>query len=692
MAADVRIWLLGGFRVRLDSRLVADGAWRRNKAKAVVKMLALAPRHQLHREHLMDTLWPELAPEAAAANLRKALHFARQALGQEHLRGREELLRLEAPRLWVDVEAFEAAADAVDLAAAIELYAGELLPEDRFEPWVQERQEQLRNLFAQVLLARAAEQEAAGEPAAAAATLERLATADPLNEQAVSGLMRAYARAGQRHLALGWYRQLEAGLAEELGVQPVTQARQLRDEIAAGSFPPAPGPGATATVVRARPEAEPSIAVLPFVDLSPEGDHEYFCSGIAEELIGALSTIDGLRVASRTSSFRFGRERVDVRGIGEQLSVAAVVEGSVRRFEDDLRVAVRLVDARSGFQLWSERFDRDFADLFRIQEEIAQHIVAALRVHISADDEKTLGRVVAPDVQAYDLYLQGRHNFYRGGRSSTRRASDLFQRAAELAPDYALAYAGSADANSFLYLYYEPSHEHLERALAWSRRAVEADPDLPEARASRGHALAARGDYDQAAEEFEEALRLRAESFETLYLYGRACLAAGRFREAAQLFGRACTARPDDFHAATLHAKALRGLGEAPAAVAVHQRALDLVEHHLRLVPDDARARCDGMCALVELGRGAEAQRWAEQARAATPDPMLYYIACGYARAGLRSHALETLTDSIEAGWSHADWLRNDPDWSDYRGEERFRSLLERLDRLRGRAETGEIW
>jgi len=134
MAAEVRIWLLGGFRVEVDSRPVRDDAWRRNKAKAVVKLLALAPSQRLHREQLMDVLWPELPPDAAAANLRKAVHFARQALAPEHLKSRQEVLELAAERLWVDVHAFQAAAQAGDLAAAIGLYAGELLPEDRFEP------------------------------------------------------------------------------------------------------------------------------------------------------------------------------------------------------------------------------------------------------------------------------------------------------------------------------------------------------------------------------------------------------------------------------------------------------------------------------------------------------------------------------------------------------------------------------
>jgi DNA-binding SARP family transcriptional activator len=246
MAAELRIWLLGEFRVEVDSRPVPDGSWRRNKAKAVVKLLALAPRHRLHREQLMDLLWPELAADAAAANLRKAVHFARQSLAPEHLALRDELLRLQAPRLWVDVDAFEAAADARDLTAAIELYAGDLLLEDRFEPWTEERRERLRSRFARLLQERAVELEAAGDLRGAAVVGERLAAADPLNEQAVVALMRVYALAGQRHLALGWFRQLETRLAGELGVAPGTEARRLREEVAAGRFPPAPEPAAPA--------------------------------------------------------------------------------------------------------------------------------------------------------------------------------------------------------------------------------------------------------------------------------------------------------------------------------------------------------------------------------------------------------------------------------------------------------------
>jgi DNA-binding SARP family transcriptional activator len=259
VGVDLRIWLLGGFRVTVDGSPVADGSWRRNKARAVVKLLALAPGHRLHREQLMDTLWPDLAPEAAAGNLRKAVYFARQALAPEHLRAHGEMLGLEAPRLWIDVEAFEAAAELGDLQAAVEQYGGDLLPEDRFEPWTEERRDQLHAWFARRLLERARELEASGDVHAAVAALERLAAADPLSEEAAVGVIRAHALAGQRHLALRWYRQLETRLAEELGVEPGAEARRLHEEIAAGRFPPAAEPAVLAAPPARQAPADPGV-------------------------------------------------------------------------------------------------------------------------------------------------------------------------------------------------------------------------------------------------------------------------------------------------------------------------------------------------------------------------------------------------------------------------------------------------
>jgi DNA-binding SARP family transcriptional activator len=238
VANDIRVSVLGRFDVRLDGRPVSDEAWRRNRARALVKLLALAPSRRLHREQLMDALWPSLDADAAAGNLRKAMYFARQALGAEHIRVYGELIALEAVELWIDIDAFEAAVQAGHRSEALALYQGDLLPEDRFEPWTEDPRERLRMRFHNLLLGEATSLERRGSLEAAADVLDRLVASDPLHEEAHLALMRVLALAGARHVALTRYAQLEVRLREELGVETGPAVRRLHDEIAAGTFPP----------------------------------------------------------------------------------------------------------------------------------------------------------------------------------------------------------------------------------------------------------------------------------------------------------------------------------------------------------------------------------------------------------------------------------------------------------------------
>jgi len=255
MAHEIRVSVLGGFGVDLDGRPVPDAAWRRNRARALVKLLALARRHRLHRDQVMDALWPTLDADAAAGNLRKAIHFARQAIGAEHIRIHGGLVVLDAPALWVDVHAFEEAARAGPRSEALGLYRGELLPEDRFEPWTDDPRERLRGRFNDLLLDEAAALETEGQYDAAAEVLDRLVASDPLHEEAHRILVRVLALAGARYRALTRYGQFAARLRDELGVEPEPALRGLVDEIASGRFPAeADTPGQPGT-----PSSRPSI-------------------------------------------------------------------------------------------------------------------------------------------------------------------------------------------------------------------------------------------------------------------------------------------------------------------------------------------------------------------------------------------------------------------------------------------------
>jgi DNA-binding SARP family transcriptional activator len=238
VSGDLRISLLGGFRAEVGGLPVAEEAWRRSGARDLVKLLALRPGHRLHREELTDTLWPELDPSAGAGRLNKALHFARRALTADHVRLRGELLSLEGEPLWVDVDAFDAAVRRGDTEEALTLYTGDLLPENRFDLWVEAPRAQLRARVASLLLDQAADREANGDVRGAVSSLERLVGIDPLHEAAHARLMRLTAEAGDRHLALRWYGRLVEGLREELGVDPSDELRRLHGDIAAGRLGP----------------------------------------------------------------------------------------------------------------------------------------------------------------------------------------------------------------------------------------------------------------------------------------------------------------------------------------------------------------------------------------------------------------------------------------------------------------------
>ena len=429
---------------------------------------------------------------------------------------------------------------------------------------------------------------------------------------------------------------------------------------------------------------ERSIAVLPFANLSDDPRNEFFGAGLAEELLIALSKIEGLRVAARTSSFACKDCNEDIRAIAERLNVATLLEGSVRRSGGRVRVTVQLANAADGYQLWTQRYDREIEDIFAIQEEIAHNIVRALAVTLSPRERRAIRFPAASDVRAYEYYLRGRDYFHRFGARNLEFASQTFQHALDIDPGYARAWAGLADCESFAYMYFESSTARSKRALDASRRAVELAPELAEARASRGLAHMLHADYDEAEAAFEAAARLDPKLFEAYYFHGRACFQRGELERAARLFEQAAAVRPEDYQALLLASSIYTGLERHDSAADTARRGLAAADRHLELNPDDVRALYLGSGALLELGEREEAVARAERARALDPnDPaVLHNVACLYARVGEADKAL----DCLEQGASRAGglaaggaaWYRNDPDLQSLHGHPRFQALLER--------------
>ena len=423
-----------------------------------------------------------------------------------------------------------------------------------------------------------------------------------------------------------------------------------------------------------------SIAVLPFASSSGDQESEYFADGIAEEIINALSKIKALKVSSRTSSFTFKGKSEDIREIGRKLQVGTVLEGSVRKSGKRLRLTAQLVNAMDNSQLWAERYDRELEDVFEIQDEIAASIVSALRVVLTEDEKKAIEQVPTANVEAYEFYLRGRQYFHQHRRKSHEFARQMFERAIELDPGYALAHAGIADCCSFLYQYFNATPANLARAESASRRAVELAPELAEAHASRGLALSLSSGFQEAEKEFQIAMRLDPKSFEAAYFYARACMAQGKAEEATKWYERAVAVRPDDFATLALLAETYKGLGRNEDSIRAARRAYDAARKHLELNPDNPRALYMGAAALTFLGESEKSRDWNRRALAMEPDDpsVLYNIACNFAQEGQADEAIAALGRAIDRGFGHWKWIEHDGSLDTLRSHPAFKALLSR--------------
>lgn len=437
------------------------------------------------------------------------------------------------------------------------------------------------------------------------------------------------------------------------------------------------GPAVTAPNMVGSTADMPSIAVLPFADMSPDKDQGYLCDGIAEEILTALTMIPKLHVAARVSSFQFRDGAGDIRDIGKELGVRAVLEGSVRKANDRLRVAVQLANVADGYHLWSKSFDDELKDIFAIQDEIATGVARTM-----LDSLSSVKTTTSSDVSAYEYYLRGRQFFNRFRKLDIEYAREMFGHAIEIDPGFAKAWAGYADCYSFLIMYADPNEQYREAASHASEKALELDPTLAEAHASRGLAHLISEDYEPAQTEFENALELNPGLFEAYYYYGRARFHQGDMQAAAELFEKAAQANPADYQSRFLRVQILRGLGHSEQALKEAKEGVAVVEKHLEWNPDDARALHLAAGSLILLGDIPRAERWLQRALEIDQnDPVvLYNVACNYAVLGQTEKALGYLERAVEHGTVNVSWMRSDEDLASLRELRGFQRLLARLE------------
>ena len=449
------------------------------------------------------------------------------------------------------------------------------------------------------------------------------------------------------------------------------------------AIPPGPQPDAAEKPVPAPTDAIDlkSIAVLPFVNMSGDAENEYFSDGISEEILNLLVKLPKLRVASRTSSFAFKGKDFDIPEVARRLNVGTVLEGSVRRAGDRVRITGQLIETSTDSHLWSETYDREMKDVFAIQDDIAQSIVTALQMTLTPKDRRALQYVATSNPEAYDYYLKGRKFLYAMSSRNFAHAIQMYNRAIELDPNYAIAYAGIADTYSQMFRFSDATPENAEKALEASHQAVELDPDSAEAHASRGLSLFINGEYQRAEKHFETAGLLNPKLFESYFFYALSCSSQGNHEKAARLFVQASEVNTADYQSLSFLALAYTALGRTDDAVTARRRTIELIEHHLDMNPDDTRALYIGAANLSSLGESERAMDWAGRAYdAGRNEPMvLYNVACTYALLGESERAMELLEKAIDLGWGDRAWLETDSDLDSLRDIPRFKFLLKRI-------------
>ena len=428
----------------------------------------------------------------------------------------------------------------------------------------------------------------------------------------------------------------------------------------------------------------PSVAVLPFADMSPDHDQEYFCSGIAEEILNALTRLPNLKVAARSSSFQFQELAGDVRDIGASLGVSTVLEGSVRKSDDRIRVSAQLIDVKDGYHLWSARFDEELKDVFAIQDEIANAIADCLLARISSKQESVIRTTSSKDVTAYEFYLRGRQFINRFSRNDLEFARQMFRESISIDPEFALAWAGYADCHSLLIMYADWNPAYQAEADRASLRALDLQPGLAEAHASRGLAHLVASRFPEAEAEFRTAIKLNPSLYEAYYYFGRTRFHQGNLESAAELFRQAFEVSPGDYQSRCLRVQILRGMGRVAEARSEAQAAVRTIERHLRLNPDDARAFHLGAGSLIVLGDYERAKRWLQRALAIEPydSVLLYNVACNYATMGETPAALDYLEQAVDHGMVNLDWISNDQDLVTLHEQPRYLAVLQRLEKI----------
>jgi TolB-like protein/Flp pilus assembly protein TadD len=440
---------------------------------------------------------------------------------------------------------------------------------------------------------------------------------------------------------------------------------------------PQADPGAGASVRPGGPVEPGALAVMPFDNISPDRETDYFSDGLTEELIARLALVSEIELVSRWSTKQMKERKHDARSIGSELGARYIVGGSVRRFQDSVRITVQLVDVATNRQVWGNTYKGKLDDIFDIQEQVAQQIAEALKLKLSLAEKVSLTKRQTVNAQAYDLYLRGQDYLYRLTKRSVEYAIQLFERAIQLDPRYAAAYAACSSAYGQMYQYFAREEKYRNRAQEMSFKALMYDGNLPEAYTAMGLSYFIWGKLEEASASSRKAIELAPDDFVAHWTLGRIHFTNGEFAQAYDLFRRVIELKPAFISGYADLAMTCDGLGRTSEARAARDQMLERLPNYILQNPDDSRARMFYAVTLAEAGRKDDAIREGGNALEISPDDpmMLYNCACLHARLGEAPRALDLLRQAIARGHLNFGWMRNDPDMASLRDNPEFISL-----------------
>jgi non-specific serine/threonine protein kinase len=483
--------------------------------------------------------------------------------------------------------------------------------------------------------------------------------ATKLNSRLPSALENIFAKALEKDSDLRY--QTAAELRADL--------KRLKRDLDSSRHPSSEKTESSPAHAVAAPSTSKSVAVLYFENQGGSKEDEYLRDGITEDVITELSKIRGLNTFSRPTVMAFRDKPVTPAQIGQQLGAAFVLTGTLRRAGARLRISTQLIDARTDFPLWSERFDREMKDVFEVQDEIARKIAEALRVTLSPQELEALADKPTENLQAYDLYLRGKRY--------VEFALQMFENAVVLDPSFALAYAACANACAMYYSFFSRDPVWVERAREASGKAVALRWDLPEVQVSQAWVLYAAGLYDEAVRMVKKAVERKRDCEGAYYMLCRALFAAGRYQEVLDVAEAALEAGGEDYNIFVPIRNAFGAMGNEAGQRQLVQRFVVALENHLKHVPEDARARVLLGGCYGELKRTDDALRELNLAITlrANEASILYNAACVYCVLNRKAEALDALRKAWEAGSKDAVWARRDPDLAMLHGDPEFERL-----------------